>query len=329
MLESKISPICKVGILLMPGFQLLSFSAVVDSLRLANAVLGQTLYKAEYLSLDGESVSASNGITIQVNGPAHSRANFDIIFVLAGFDGVQYRKAGQWLRAMTARGGPIAGICGGVVVLVEAGLLDGYRCAVHWQTLPSLTDRFPKVIFQNCLYTIDRDRLTCAASASALDMLHELFARRHGADFATAISELFVVPVRQGENAQRLDPRHRYHTSDVRLLKVLSEMEARIGAEISRAELARLAGVSTRTLDKLFMVHLNTTLNSHWLTLRLDRARILLQETDQSVLDIALSCGFVSASHFSRTYRAKFNRSPRDERAPTRKMMQWEQSLNA
>ena len=60
--------------------------------------------------------------------------------------------------------------------------------------------------------------------------------------------------------------------------------------------------------------YLQRTPTRHYLEIRLSRARLLLQQTDLSVLDVALACGFVSASHFSKCYREFFGKKPREER---------------
>jgi transcriptional regulator GlxA family with amidase domain len=91
-------------------------------------------------------------------------------------------------------------------------------------------------------------------------------------------------------------------------------MEQTIETPQPREELARLANVSLRQLERLFRQHLGRSLGEHYLALRLDRARDLLRQTSLSVTETALACGFASASHFSRSYRERFDRSPRDER---------------
>ena len=83
---------------------------------------------------------------------------------------------------------------------------------------------------------------------------------------------------------------------------------------ISRARLAAAVGLSSRQLERLFRRYLDRTPTRYYLELRLARARLLLLQTDLSVLEVALACGFVSASHFSKCYRDVYGRTPRDQR---------------
>jgi transcriptional regulator GlxA family with amidase domain len=108
--------------------------------------------------------------------------------------------------------------------------------------------------------------------------------------------------------------RERLGIAHAPLLRVISRMEQTVENPASRQELASLADVSLRQLERLFRKHLGCSLGEHYLALRLDRARDLVRQTSLSVLEISLACGFTSASHFSRTYRARFGQAPRTER---------------
>jgi transcriptional regulator GlxA family with amidase domain len=80
--------------------------------------------------------------------------------------------------------------------------------------------------------------------------------------------------------------------------------------------------VSRRQLERLFKQHLDELPSRYYAELRLARARRLLQQTSQSILQIGLACGFANGSHFSNAYRARFGRTPRDERSP--RAVAWE-----
>ena len=99
-----------------------------------------------------------------------------------------------------------------------------------------------------------------------------------------------------------------------KLLAVIDLMENNLEEPLGRADLAASAGLSTRQLERLFRKYLNRSPARYYLELRLNRARLLLLQTNMSVIDVALACGFVSASHFSKCYRDYFGRTPRKER---------------
>jgi transcriptional regulator GlxA family with amidase domain len=108
--------------------------------------------------------------------------------------------------------------------------------------------------------------------------------------------------------------RERFGVSNEKLLRALAYMEANLEEPASKERLAAVAGVSIRQLERLFAQHLSTTPTARYLDIRLDRARNLLRQTTLSVTETAVACGFVSPSHFSRAYRAKFGVSPKRAR---------------
>jgi transcriptional regulator GlxA family with amidase domain len=146
-------------------------------------------------------------------------------------------------------------------------------------------------------------------------MLHALIAEAHGRALAAEVSDWFLsTQVRAGSRPQRLEIAARYGIGDGKLIAVLSRMEDAIEEPVRREELAELAGVSVRQLERLFRSKLGCTIKEHYLRLRLDRARALLTETSLPVSEVAVACGFVSASHFADAFRRRYATSPTEAR---------------
>ncbi len=75
-----------------------------------------------------------------------------------------------------------------------------------------------------------------------------------------------------------------------------------------------MIGCSKRQLERLFRRYLNRSPKRYYMELRLQKARNLLMQTDMSVINVALACGFTSPSHFSKCYRAQYDTTPYRER---------------
>lgn len=306
-----------LGFYLIPNFSLMSYACAIEPFRAANRMAGRPLYEWRHISADGQPVSASNGVSIAADYSINDAVDFDTVFVCAGgnpalFD---HQPTFQWLRKLAHRKVRLGGVSGGSYPLGRARLLEGYRCTIHWEHIPAFVEEFPALQVARTLYEIDRDRLTCAGGVAALDMMHELIEREHGAWLAAAVSDQFLhSQVRLGSGPQRMTVRERYGVSHPKLLKVLEYMEGHVEDLLSRSQLAAIAGVSTRQLERLFNVHLKRTVGEHYLAVRLERAQMLLRQTTMPVLEISVACGFVSASHFSRSYKQRFGHSPKDER---------------
>ncbi|HEY2138125.1 MAG TPA: GlxA family transcriptional regulator [Xanthobacteraceae bacterium] len=315
----------RVGLLLIADFSLLSFAAVIEPLRAANRLIGNDYYDWCHVSPDGAAVTSSSGVAIAADHRLGDQLALDTLFVFAGGNPAVFNHEPTFscLRALARRGVRIGGVSGGPYVLARAGLLDGYRCTIHWEHLPAFREEFPRLDPSRVLYEIDRDRMTCAGGIAALDLMRAQIAEDLGPAAAVAVSEWFLqTQLRAGNGPQRLTLRERYGTASPRLLAVLKLMESRLDEPASRAEMAEIAKVSIRQLERLFAVHLGTTIADHYTNIRLDRARALVHETAMPVLQVAVACGFVSASHFSRAYKHRFGLSPRNERMTERQRRQ-------
>ena len=308
----------RIGIVLIPGFPMLTYACSVEPFRAANDLAGAVLYQWVHISADGRPVRASNGVSIVAEQGIDRPGQVDALFVCAGGNPAAFEDAATlaWLRAEAARGLRLGGVSGGPYILARAGLLAGYRCTAHWEYIPAMAERFPSLTLTRSLYEVDRDRCTSSGGTAALDMMVALIEAAHGRALARAVADWFLhTRPRAGDEPQRMSLRERYDTGHPSLLAVLEQMECAIENPLPREILADRAGLSVRQLERLFRSQLGRTIGTHYLGLRLDHARRLLQQTALSVLEVAMACGFVSAAHFSRSYAARFGRSPRQDRA--------------
>jgi len=120
---------------------------------------------------------------------------------------------------------------------------------------------------------------------------------------------------------QRIPLATRIGGSQPKLTDAVSLMEANIEEPLSTDDIAYYVGVSRRQLERLFKQYLSTVPSKYYLSLRLARARQLLQQTSKSIVQIGLACGFSSGPHFSSTYRSHFGITPREERAQRTRIM--------
>jgi transcriptional regulator GlxA family with amidase domain len=312
-------PIRKIGILLVPDFALMSYASAVEPFRAANRLSGRDLYEWRHISPDGEPVRASNGVQIVPDNAVGDTVDFDLLVVCAGGNPAEFQHAPTlaWLRQVARSGTRIAGVSGGPLIIARAGLLDGYRCTIHWEHIPVFTEEFPNHDLRRSLFEIDRDRLSCSGGTAALDMMHSLIERDHGHELASDVAEWFLhTHVRSGDGPQRMPVRERLAVGDPKLVRVLEIMDDNLENPVSRQRLAQHAAVSVRQLERLFKAHLGRSIADHYMELRLRRARVLLVQSTLSVLEVAVASGFISASHFSRAYKTRFGRSPRVDRRP-------------
>ena len=312
--------VIRYGFLPVPDFTLVAFANAIEPLRMANRISGQLLYTHPVFTLDGRSALASNGLTV---GPSSkidaAPMHLDALFVCAGtrFDSSWSDALTQELHQLRRKKVPIGGICTGSYLLARAGILDGYRCTVHWENIGDMRDEFPELIISSELFELDRDRFTCSGGTAPMDMMLTLIAQERGRALSDRISEgMLCERIRDSSDRQRMPLRMRLGSSQPKLVEAVELMESNIEEPMTLDELATHVGISRRQLERLFQKHLQCVPTRYYLEIRLRRARSLLLRSSRSFVDIAFACGFVSAPHFSKCYRDFFGIPPREERLP-------------
>src|SRR6185437_7556658 len=303
------------GFLLLPGFALMSFAAAVEPLRAANHLAGRRLYDIAFF---GEGAVSSIGVAVAGAALPRPGADLSTLFVCAGGNPGDWRRPDvvRCLRRLAGEGVRLGGISGGPYLLAQAGLLNGRRFTIHWEHAAALSEAFPALKPEPARFVIDRDRVTCGGGVAPLDLMHALIAERMGGDFAGRVSDWFLhTRVEPGEGPQRASLAERFGVHHPALLTALEKMAANLEKPLSRARIARAAGVSERQLDRLFAAHRGCGFLDDYHRLRLEHARRLLRQSALSVSEIAFATGYSSVSHFGRAFRRQFGATPGAARA--------------
>ena len=313
----------RVAFVLLDNFSMMAFTGAVDALVTANLMSATPLYEVLVVGGSQEVVVSDLGITISAGcrlTDLHERDQH-LIVVCGGFrvrlqaDPLLRTK----LRQADAAGAMLGGLWNGAYFLAEAGLLDGYDCAFHPDGRAMMAEMFPKVRLSKHSFVLDRQRIGCAGANSSLGMMLEVVKRDCGDSLVHAVEEVLSCDKLQevmDVSAVTLD-------SDPTLpqpLKLALElMHNNIDEPLKVDEIAACVGLSTRQLERQFCRHVNATPSRYYLELRMTRARQLLLQTNKSLADIAVACGFVSISHFRRCFREFFDVAPGCFRSSLRK----------
>ena len=307
----------RVAVILVPGFALMSFASVIEPIRGANRQSRLHHYDWELFAPEGGMVESNSGITVAAAPVAAlEQAHFDLVVVCAASHAEQrrFRAVEDMVRRLARRNVALAAVSTGSFVLARAGLLAERRCTVHWDYVDSFAEAFPGIAVCNDLFVVDGSILTCAGATAALDMMLQLIGAHHGQELARQISGQFLHGgIRAAADDQRRMLLGMGVTNAV-VQKAVSLMEAAIEEPVALSELTRRTGVSQRQLERLCKRYLGATPAQYYVQLRLERARRMLRQTDMSVAEVAIACGFVSLSHFAKVYRRHYGLSPREDR---------------
>jgi len=303
--------------LLLDRFTMISFAGAIEPLRIANRVAGRPLYAWKLAGEGGAWATCSNGASFKLDMGLDEIDRDDTVLVCGGID-VQHattRPIQAWLRREARRGVTMGGLCTGAHALAKAGLLDGKKATIHWENQDGFLEEFEDVKLTKSVFVIDGNRLTSAGGTASIDLMLKIIAADQGEDLANTVADQLVYnAIRTDQDTQRLSIPTRIGVRHPKLSQVIQMMEAAIEEPMSPADLAEDVGMSTRQLERLFRRYLNRSPKRYYMELRLQKARNLLMQTDMSVINVALACGFASPSHFSKCYRSHYNTTPYRER---------------
>ena len=302
---------------LIDNFTMLCFASAVECLRISNRMSGQTLYTWSLCGEGGELKTCSAGTSFKLDSDLPDLGRDDVVMLCGGVDvhvATTKRLLG-WMRREARKGLVMAGLCTAAYALAKAGLLDGRKATTHWENQDSFSEEFDEVDLKKSVFVTDGNRLTTAGGTSSIDLMLKIIADDHGDELANAVADqLIYTTIRTDQDTQRLSVPTRIGVRHPKLSQVIQMMEANIEEPISPSILAKDVGMSTRQLERLFRRYLNRSPKRYYMELRLQKARNLLLQTDMSVINVALACGFASPSHFSKCYRSHYDTTPYRER---------------
>lgn len=307
----------RFGFMLVDNFALVPYSSAIETLRMANQVSGLNLFSWDTLSLDGNSVIARCGLEVSPKSSVIEAQSLSTLLVCGGTRISQAWSAnlGRLLNQLSHANTKIGALSTGSYLLAKAGLLDDYRCTIHWDSLAALREEFPRLLLTDSIYEIDRGRYTCAGGTTAIDMMLHIIADKYGRELAMIISEnLLHERMRCMSDRQRIPLAHQIGTSQPKITETVHLMEANLEEPLSTEELASFMNISRRQLERLFRNNLHYSPREYYNRIRLYNARRLIMQTKKSILEISLLSGFKSTSHFTKNYREMFGIPPREDR---------------
>lgn len=280
----------------------LTWSGLYQPLRLAAKLLGPERLHVDVRSPDKFGTDALR--------------HWHLVLLVADESEAALKPAASRAVIERARAAPFwGGVGAGVLWLADAGVLNGVRAALPWALYADVDINADRAVFTPHLYEIDGNRLSCCGGAASIDFALTLVEHIFGAALQAQIKEALCIDrVRGAEERQRVALQARFGTLQPKLSEAVTLMEANIEEPLSTDDIAGLVGLSRRQLERLFKQYLGSLPSRYYLELRLQRARQLLLDTNNSIVQVGLMCGFSSGSHFSTAFGALFGNTPREER---------------
>lgn len=302
---------------MFPNFAMLSFSSVIEPLRIANRLSGKALYRWKLLTLEDQATHASNGIDFSPTLSLKDWRQLDAVILVAGTGAslIADERLFKWLREISRSQRLLGSTSTGSILLARAGVLRHKRCTIHWEDQANFQEEYPDMLVTSELFEIEGNILTCSGGTAGLDMMLSLIERQHGSDLAHHIAEQCIHPnIRTAHENQRMSIEERLGIHNPAISSAIKTMESHIEDPISCEVIAEISGISHRQMQRLFKDKFNISPAVYYLRTRLEHGDKLLRKTSMDILSIATATGFSSTSHFSKCYRQQYGIAPRERR---------------
>ena len=314
-----------VAILTLDNCYASSVTGFADILQVANSHLrrerapSSALFDWRFVSLSGEPVRASNGLSLQTH-KLEPQERYDLVFVPSLYYGGhrhfdrfldQQSQVCNWLTSQWRVGAWLAANCTGTFILARTGLLNGRTATTTWWLEQQFRAKFPDVDLQLQPVLTEMDRLICAgASASYLIQTVRVIERFAGPVIASKSAKTMLIDVSQTNQIPYLPLLAKKNHSDALVHRAQQWLQGNMSRNLRISELADALSVSDRTLVRHFRSVLDQTPLAYLQDVRLEAARALLDTSSHSVEAIAAQVGYSDNSSFTRLFRKRIGMSP-------------------
>jgi AraC family transcriptional activator FtrA len=299
------------------GLCTFEFGIVVEVFGLPRPELDTDWYRFTVCALEHGPLRATGGVTVTASFGIEKLSRAGTI-IIPGWRNPAERPPEPLLNALVKahrRGARLVSICSGVFVLAETGLLDGKTVTTHWRYVDQLRSRFPRVhVDADTLYIDSGSIMTSAGSAAGIDLCLHIVRTDYGANIANQVARRLVIsPHRDGGQAQYLRQPIRSDASRG-LGKLLEWILGNLEKDLTIDGLSRRAAMSPRNFARRFKAETGTT-PYRWITYqRLLSAQRRLEESGDSMDEVAQSIGMQTAATFRHHFRQFFRTTPTNYR---------------
>ena len=296
----KTASVLRINILLFEAFSNMVLACLLEPLRVVRDEHGTAITWTILTPHDGP-VRSSSGLSLAPDCQLSQAGACDLLIVIGGDRFRQDSQHSATRRALMVarRAKTVIAADTGTWLLASAGYLEGRQATLHWQLLEEFAERFPKVNRVAAPFAGDGKWLTCGSAAGAMELVLQEIAQRFGAAARFDAASMFLnAPrlARTPDNGLGGLPSH----PNPRVRKALDIMAATVENPRTLPEIATGAGLTLRTMARLFAAELGLSPGKCYQHMRLARARELMLQHGMSAADAAPRCGFSCVASLKR-----------------------------
>lgn len=300
----------RIGFVVSPGFQIMSVGAAAV-FEFAQLAAGRIIYDVRLLSETGGAVRSSIGVNMETE-PLEETAYDTLIVVGGGRHEPTPPGLVRFVHHAIKRSRRVAATCAGAFVLAEAGILDGRRVTTHWLQARDLQARFPKVMLEeDRIFIQDGAIWTSAGMTSGIDLALALIEQDLGSEIALSVARNLLVYHRRAGGQSQFSALLELEPKSDRIQNALGYARNNLHKPLSVAELADAARLSPRQFSRAFRAETGQSPAKAVETLRLEAARLMMEQTRHPVDTVAAQTGFADRERMRRAFLRAFGQTPR------------------
>lgn len=307
----------RIGFVVFPDFQVMGFAAITV-FEVANMVAGEEVYKVHLLSEHGGPVRASAGFNVDTE--AFGSQAFDTVIIGAGTDLHSTTPAlVKFIQRSMTSARRVAAPCTGAFSLAEAGVLNGRRATTHWAFARELQARYPQIeLDEDRIFIIDGPVWTSAGMTAGVDLALAMVEKDLGAETARSAARKLVVYHRRAGGQSQFSALLELEPKSDRIQSAVDYAKSHLRNELSVEELANAARLSPRQFSRAFRAETGQSPAKAIENLRVEAARIMMEQGRHSMDVIADETGFADRERMRRAFLRAFGQPPQAIRRTSR-----------
>jgi transcriptional regulator GlxA family with amidase domain len=308
----------RIGFIAYPNFQVLSL-CTVSVFECANSIAPEPLYELQMLSETGGPIETSSGLTLHTR--KFDQTKFDTLIALGTLVDKPTFSPGlvAYVSGAPNKARRVASICTGALILAEAGLLENRAVTTHWAYARYFRERFPNVkLDEDRIFIIDGSIWTSAGCTACIDLALAMVEQDAGKDLARSVARDLVMYHRRAGGQTQHSALLELEPKSDRIQRSLDHARRNLHSPLTVERLAEVAHLSPRQFSRAFQLETGQSPAKAIENLRIETARLMVEQSRHSIDVIAQETGFGSRDRLRRAFVRRFGQAPQEIRRETR-----------
>jgi transcriptional regulator GlxA family with amidase domain len=293
----------RIAFFAVSGHEILDLAGPLSAFSVANTLGPRSLYRISVLSPAGGMVEGSAGLPLHTAGSADDGQYDTVVFVGGDVAPMRRPEIIQAARELAARAPRLASVCTGSFLLAEIGQLDGRRATTHWARAIEFQRSYPKThVDVDRIFIVDGHVWTSAGITAGIDLALAMIEADHGAELSRRVARYLVVPHRRPGGQSQFSAMSQMEPDSDRIRIALEFARAHLREDLSNDRLAEAAHLSPRQFARIFRRETSVTPAKAVEKLRVEAARLRIEEGSESLEQIARAVGFGDPERMRRAF---------------------------